>query len=69
MTIPPDLQHRPTGTAAPRQVPDKPSVDGLEDRWAPVWAQQGTYRFDRARALALPREQVYACLLYTSRCV
>ena len=60
MTIPPDLQHRPTGTAAPRQVPDKPSVDGLEDRWAPVWAQQGTYRFDRARALALPREQVYA---------
>ncbi|HYO86210.1 MAG TPA: valine--tRNA ligase [Dermatophilaceae bacterium] len=44
----------------PVRVPDKPSVDGLEDRWAPVWQEQGTYRFDRARALSLPREQVYS---------
>ncbi|WP_298804594.1 valine--tRNA ligase [uncultured Pseudokineococcus sp.] len=29
------------------QVPDKPSLDGLEDRWAPVWEDAGTYRFDR----------------------
>ncbi|WP_168581812.1 valine--tRNA ligase [Gephyromycinifex aptenodytis] len=41
-------------------IPDKPTVDGLEDKWAPVWEQQGIYRFDRARALDLPREQVYA---------
>ncbi|WP_226345262.1 valine--tRNA ligase [Agilicoccus flavus] len=49
----------PPTTAAPA-LPDKPSVDGLEDKWAPVWEQQGVYAFDRARALELPREQVYA---------
>ncbi|MEJ5945197.1 valine--tRNA ligase [Pseudokineococcus basanitobsidens] len=27
------------------QVPDKPSLDGLEERWASVWEAQGTYRF------------------------
>jgi valyl-tRNA synthetase len=41
-------------------IPDKPSIDGLEDKWAPVWEEQGTYRFDRARALSAPREAVYA---------
>ena len=60
MTTPADQQHRTTGTRGTGQVPQKPSVDGLEDKWAPVWEQQGTYAFDRARALALPREQVYA---------
>ena len=31
--------------AGPRdaRVPDKPTVDGLEDRWAQVWQEQGTY--------------------------
>ncbi|MCB0976975.1 MAG: class I tRNA ligase family protein, partial [Acidimicrobiales bacterium] len=28
-------------------VPDKPSLDGLEARWDEVWESQGTYRFDR----------------------
>ncbi|QQS00265.1 MAG: valine--tRNA ligase [Austwickia sp.] len=55
MTTPADPS--PAGSA---QVPEKPSVDGLEDKWAPVWEAQGTYRFDRARALELPRERVYA---------
>ena len=36
--------------------PDKPSVDGLEDRWAAVWDEQGTYRFDRSRT----RDEIYA---------
>lgn len=54
-----------TNPADPRStttnlVPEKPSVDGLEDKWAQVWAEQGTYAFDRARALELPREQIYA---------
>src|SRR6476646_10324279 len=31
-----------------RSVPDKPGVDGLEDRWTEVWEQQGTYAFDRS---------------------
>ncbi|MEO5875851.1 MAG: class I tRNA ligase family protein, partial [Streptosporangiaceae bacterium] len=37
-------------------IPDKVSLDGLEEKWAVVWEQQGTYRFDRGR----PREDVYA---------
>ena len=41
--------------ADPR-LPEKPTVDGLEDRWAPVWEEQGTYRFDRSKT----REQIYS---------
>jgi len=32
-------------TGAPR-VPEKPTLDGLEDRWAAVWEDEGTYRYD-----------------------
>jgi len=38
------------------RVPDKPTVDGLEDRWAQVWQEQGTYLFDRTKT----REQVFS---------
>jgi hypothetical protein len=31
---------------APR-VPDRPSLEGLEDRWSARWEHDGTYRFDR----------------------
>ena len=41
--------------AAPR-LPDKPTLDGVEARWAAAWEEQGTYRFDRTRT----REQVYS---------
>ena len=37
-------------------VPDKPSLDGLETRWDAIWEQQGIYRFDRAAE----REAVFA---------
>jgi valyl-tRNA synthetase len=30
---------------APR-VPDRPSLEGLEDRWSARWEEDGTYRFD-----------------------
>ncbi|WP_432505849.1 valine--tRNA ligase [Kineococcus arenarius] len=43
----PAPQHRPDGTAAGVSVPDRPTVDGLEERWAPVWQESGTYAFDR----------------------
>ena len=33
-----------------KPMPDKPTVDGLEDVWGPVWEQEGTYRFDRDSA-------------------
>ena len=32
-------------TGAPR-VPEKPTLDNLEERWAPAWEEAGTYRFD-----------------------
>ncbi|WP_040162066.1 valine--tRNA ligase [Mobilicoccus massiliensis] len=51
-----DTPQRPSMPA----IPDKPSVDGLEDRWVDVWAREGTYTFDRSRAMQVPREQVYA---------
>ena len=38
------------------QLPDKPSVDGIETRWASRWEEQGTYRFDRSKS----REQIYS---------
>src|SRR5665648_951650 len=41
-------------------MPDKPSVDGLEDKWMRVWAEQGTYSFDRGAALTLPRNRVFS---------
>jgi valyl-tRNA synthetase len=28
------------------RVPDKPTLDNLEERWASVWDEAGTYRFD-----------------------
>jgi valyl-tRNA synthetase len=37
-------------------VPDKPALEGLEDKWARRWEDSGVYRFDRSR----PREDVFA---------
>ncbi len=41
--------------ATPR-VPDRPSLEGLEDRWSARWEKDGTYRFDRSR----DRSEVYS---------
>ncbi len=48
-----------TTTSAQRRsvvVPEKPALEGLEDKWAGVWKEHQTYRFDRTQ----PRENVYA---------
>ena len=37
-------------------APEKPSLDGLEDKWSARWEADGTYRFDRTRT----RDEVYA---------
>jgi valyl-tRNA synthetase len=37
-------------------VPDKPALEGLEQKWTARWERDGTYRFDRTR----PREEIYA---------
>ncbi len=41
-------------------IPERPSLDGLEDKWGQVWAEQQTYAFDREAALAGPRSQVFS---------
>jgi valyl-tRNA synthetase len=41
-------------------MPEKPSIDGLEDKWARVWDEQGTFTFDRSAALTLPRDRVFS---------
>ncbi|MET0832284.1 MAG: class I tRNA ligase family protein, partial [Acidimicrobiia bacterium] len=37
-------------------IPEKPTLDGLEERWAERWDTDGTYRFDRSR----PRSEVFS---------
>jgi valyl-tRNA synthetase len=43
-------------------VPEKPSIDGLEEKWVERWAAEDTYAFDRAAALdpATPRDRIYS---------
>ena len=38
------------------QVPDRPTVDGLEAKWSQQWEADGVYRFDRTAT----REQVFS---------
>jgi valyl-tRNA synthetase len=38
------------------RIPDKATVDGLEDRWNASWESSGVYHFDRSKT----REQVYS---------
>ena len=42
------------------QIPDKPVLEGLEQKWGETWAEQGTYLFDRVRAAELGRAGVYS---------
>lgn len=37
-------------------VPEKPALEGLEEKWARRWEDEGTYRFDRQRS----RDEIYA---------
>ncbi|HEY3844039.1 MAG TPA: valine--tRNA ligase [Acidimicrobiales bacterium] len=38
------------------RVPQKPTIDGVEPRWAAVWEDEGTYRFDAGAT----RQQVFS---------
>ena len=40
----------------PIAVPEKPALEGLEDKWIARWEADGLYRFDRTR----PREEVFS---------
>jgi len=37
-------------------VPERPTLEGLEQKWGAVWERDGVYRFDRSA----PRERVYS---------
>ncbi|ROS28045.1 valine--tRNA ligase [Cellulomonas sp. PhB150] len=43
-------------SAGTRQVPDRVSLDGVEERWDAAWSAQDLYGFDRTKT----REQVYS---------
>ncbi len=47
---------QPSSSVRAPQPPEKPTIDGLEEKWAAVWEEQGTYRFDRSKT----RAEVYA---------
>src|SRR3954453_23010027 len=51
-------QQAPETSTAPRAVvvPDKPALEGLEQKWGERWQSDQTYGFDRSQ----PREHVYA---------
>jgi valyl-tRNA synthetase len=38
------------------RVPERPSLDGLEEKWSERWERDGTYSFDRSA----PRERVFS---------
>ena len=43
-------------TDAPAGPPERPSLEGLEDKWSARWTETGIYAFDRSR----PRSEVYS---------
>jgi valyl-tRNA synthetase len=45
-----------TGRTARTGLPERPSLDGLEDKWSRRWQEEGTYAFDRSKE----RSDVYA---------
>ncbi|MGB3827328.1 MAG: valine--tRNA ligase [Ornithinimicrobium sp.] len=43
----------------PISLPERPSVEGLEQKWSSVWHERQTFAFDRDQALAAPRERLF----------
>ena len=46
----------PAAAALQPRVPERPTLEGLEEKWSERWEQEGTYAFDRSA----PRERVFA---------
>ncbi|MGP3536543.1 valine--tRNA ligase [Microbacterium sp. RD1] len=45
---------------ADARIPDKPALEGLEHKWDAAWSAQGTYLFDRERAVRAGRGGVFS---------
>ncbi|WP_375237414.1 class I tRNA ligase family protein, partial [Microbacterium schleiferi] len=41
-------------------IPDKPALEGLEQKWDAAWTDAGTYRFNRGAAAEVGRGGVYS---------
>ncbi|GGL01867.1 valine--tRNA ligase [Salinibacterium xinjiangense] len=41
-------------------IPEKPALEGLEDKWAPQWEARGVYQFDRDAALAAGSAELFS---------
>ncbi|MCK4177034.1 valine--tRNA ligase [Aciditerrimonas ferrireducens] len=50
------LRPRPDQPARRPVLPERPALEGLEEKWSVRWEQAGTYHFDRTA----PREAVFA---------
>ncbi len=51
-----DMSETTDGGTRPVVVPDKPALEGLEEKWAARWKADETYKFDRSKT----REQIYS---------
>jgi valyl-tRNA synthetase len=38
------------------EIPEKPSLEGLEQKWSSAWEQNGVFRFDRSKS----RDEIYS---------
>ena len=52
----PDVTTTATEQTVSVRVPEKPALEGLEDRWTQRWAEDETYAFDRSKS----REEIYS---------
>lgn len=43
-------------TSGPVEVPEKPALEGLEQKWSQRWKEEATYAFDRTQ----PRDNIYS---------
>ncbi len=46
----------PQPPSSKTHVPERPTLDGLEEKWSAAWERDGTYSFDRSA----PRERVFS---------
>jgi valyl-tRNA synthetase len=53
-SLPPSQSN--TRASEPANVPERPTLDGLEAKWSAEWERDGVYRFDRTA----PRERVFS---------
>ncbi|WP_405653067.1 valine--tRNA ligase [Streptomyces sp. RK9] len=49
-----------TDTPRPQGAPEKPVLDGLEEKWSRRWDESGVYAFDAEHARTAPRDELFA---------